>query len=244
MKPFEKIIEKINEEELKPTPRWHFLLKNKVLWIVFGIASLLGALAFSVILFAIQQTDFELINHLSHSGLELFLGLLPFLWIGFLVVFLLIAMYSVQYSNRGYKFSLASLTGYSAALSILIGTLFFIAGGAKGLENAFAANVSFYESMQEKKVKLWSMPDDGFLSGEIIGTELKSFQLKDFSGDEWQINYEGAFVPPVVLIERGEIVKLVGDKTSDQSFKASEVRPWGGIGRMQGKGRGNQNRNK
>ncbi len=230
MKPSEKLIQKIREEQAEPAPRWHFAVKNKLLWAAFGLAAVLGALAFSVILFAIQQTDFNIVSHLSHSGLELFLGLLPFFWIILLVVFLLVAMYSVQYSRRGYKFTLARLVGYSAALSILLGTLFFIGGGAQRLEQAFALNVSIYESVQEKKVKLWSMPEEGYLSGEIVETEVGAFRLKDFQGKEWTVRYEGAFIPPVVLLERGEKVKLVGEVAEEGVFAASEVRPWGGVG--------------
>lgn len=230
MKPSERLIQKIKEEQAEPAPRWHFAVKNKLLWAAFGLAAVLGALAFSVILVAIQQTDFDLISHLSHSGLELFLGLLPFFWIILLIVFLLIAMYSVQYSLKGYKFTLSRLVGYSAALSILLGTLFFIGGGAQRLEQAFALNVSIYESVQEKKAKLWSLPEEGYLSGEIVEAGLNAFKLKDFQGVEWTIRYEGAFIPPVVLLERGEKVKLIGEMAEEKVFVASEVRPWGGAG--------------
>ena len=230
MKPSEKLIQKIRSEQSEPAPRWHFALKNKLLWAAFGLAVVLGALAFSVILFAIQQTDFNIISHLSHSGLELFLGLLPFFWIILLVIFLLIAMYSIQYSRRGYKFTLARLVGYSAALSILLGTLFFIGGGGQRLEQAFALNVGIYESIQEKKVKLWSMPAEGYLSGEIVETGLESFQLKDFQGKVWKVQYQKAFIPPVVLLERGEKVKLIGQMEGEEGFIATEVRPWGGAG--------------
>lgn len=230
MKPSEKLLQKIREEQAEPAPRWHFAVKNRLVWAAFGLAVVLGALAFSVILFAIQQTEFNIVSHLSHSGLELFLGLLPFFWIALLVVFLLVAMYSVQYSRRGYKFTLARLVGYSAALSILLGTLFFIGGGAQRLEQAFALNVSIYESVQEKKIKLWSMPEEGYLSGEIVETEMGAFRLKDFQGKEWTVRYEGAFIPPVVLLERGEKVKLVGEVAEEGVFAASEVRPWGGAG--------------
>lgn len=230
MKPSERLLQKIKEEQAEPAPYWHFAVKDKLLWAAFGLAAVLGALAFSVILFAIQQTDFNIISHLSHSGLELFLGLLPFFWIILLVVFLLIAMYSVQYSRRGYKFTLAKLVGYSAALSILMGTLFFIGGGAQQLEQAFALKVSAYESIQEKKVKLWSKPEEGYLSGEIVEAGLDAFKLKDFQGKTWAVRYEQAFVPPVVLLERGEKVKLIGEIRGKDEFAASEIRPWGGVG--------------
>lgn len=238
MKPSEKLIQSIKEQGIKPVPRWRFTVRNALLWGAFLLAVLLGALAFSVILFSVQQTDFSVVSHLSHSRLELFLGLLPFFWIILLLVFLVIAIYSIQYSPKGYKFTAAKLVSYSAALSILLGALFFIAGGAQRLEQAFALHVSLYESVQEKKVQLWSMPEDGYLSGQIEEANAGDFQLRDFQGNLWTVHYENAFIPPSVLLERGEQIKLMGEMTGKGEFSAQEIRPWGGFGAGRGKGGG------
>lgn len=230
------MIETIRQQGVQPVSKWRFSLKNSLVWTGFLLAITLGALAFSVILFAIQQTDFSVVGHLSHSRLELFLGLLPFLWIGFLLVCLALAFYSIQYSQRGYKFTAAKLAGFSALFSVLLGTLFFIGGGGHQLEHAFATNISLYESLQEKKVKLWSMPEDGYLSGQIetVGTDY--FNLKDFKNKVWKVQYEDAFIAPVVRLELGETVKIIGKMTSNEAFKADEIRPWGGRGqRMRGR---------
>jgi hypothetical protein len=234
MKGSEKLIATIKEQDIRQVPKWRFLVKNGLAWVVFLIAVLLGAGAFSVILFAIQQTDFNVVNHLAHSRLELFLGLLPFVWLSFLIVFLLVAFHSVQYSKKGYKFTVAKRFGFSAGLSILLGTLFFIGGGAHQLEHAFAVNVELYESIQQKKMKLWSMPEDGYLSGKIEAVNDDYLQLKDFNGTTWQVSYDSAFIAPVVQLEPGETIKMIGKMTSENGFKAQEIRPWGGRGRRMG----------
>lgn len=235
MKASEKIVEQIKKEGIRPKPRWHFMLKNALAWLAFATAALLGGLAFSVILFAIQQTDFELLAHLSHSGLELFLGLLPLIWLVFLIAALLISMLSVRHSRRGYKYGLLQLTGYSTGLSILTGTLFFISGGAQRLETAFAAQVSAYESIQEKKIQIWTLPEEGYLSGTIQEIKGDTFRLKDFTGKNWEIIYKDAFWPPALSLEPGEQVKLMGQMQNDSVFVASQIRPWGGW-RMGGRG--------
>lgn len=230
MKGSEKLIETIKLEGVQPVPAWQFSMKNSLAWAGFLLASLVGGLAFSVILFAIQQTDFSVVSHLSHSRLELLLGLLPFIWIAFLILALGIAFYCIQHSKKGYKFTAAKLAGFSAILSILLGTLFFIGGGAHQLEHAFAVNVELYQSIEQKKVKLWSMPEDGYLSGKIVETGTDYFILKDFHEKSWKISYASAFVAPVVRLEEGETVKLVGKITAKGLFAADEVRPWGGRG--------------
>lgn len=235
----EKLIAVIKEKNITPVPKWQFLLKNSLFFGGYVLAVLLGGLAFSVVLFAIQQTDFILISHLSHSRLEFFLSLLPIFWIVMLIVFLLIAMYGIRHSRKGYKFSLARQVGFSALLSILLGTLFFIAGGGHWLEHAFAVNVSLYESIQEKKIKLWMMPEEGQLAGMIDRVDEGSFQLTDFYGKSWTIDYDNAFISPMVLMEKGEEIKLVGTMPEKGHFRAEEIRPWQGPGWRGPRGGGN-----
>ncbi|MBK8567540.1 MAG: hypothetical protein IPN76_30545 [Saprospiraceae bacterium] len=231
MKSSEKLIETIKQQDIRPMPGWYYFLKNGLLWASFGFAVLLGAMAFSVILFAIQQADFNVLGHLSHSKMEMFLGLLPFLWIGVLLLFTAVAFYSIRNSERGYKFTLAKQIGFSALLSILLGTLFFIGGGGRRLEQAFATNVSLYESIQERKVKIWSMPESGYLSGKITEVAGDHFTLEDFKGKSWEIQYgDTTFIAPIVQMEVGETIKLIGKMADDTVFKANEIRPWGGPG--------------
>jgi hypothetical protein len=226
------------EEPSRPAPRWVFLLRNRLVLAAFVIAVLLGGISVSVILFAIQQTDFNLTTHMSHSALEMLLGLLPFIWIVLVILALVLSMYAVLYSQRGYKYTLVRLLLDSAALSVLLGTLFFIAGGAQKLEHAFAVNVSIYESIQEKKVVLWTRPEEGFLSGEILDANATTIRLKDFNHTEWRIDYDEAFTHSSVLLEPGEKIKVIGTIKSSGQFAAQEIRPWGGHGQNFGRGKG------
>ena len=227
-----KLIEKIRQQNVKPLPRWRFRVKNAAAWLIFLLAVILGALAFSVVLFAIQQLDFNLISHMKHSWFEFLLGLLPFFWIVSLIIFLVAAIISIKNSRKGYKFSALSLVGFSTALSILLGTLFFISGGAKWLENAFATNVTLYESVQDKKIKIWTMPEEGYLSGTITEVDARSFKLTDFNNKIWTIEFEGADIVPSVRVVNGEKIKIIGEMKSPDTFVAVKIRPWGGADRF------------
>lgn len=237
MRPSEKLIHTIKEGKIKPLPAWQFRLRNAFYWSTFLLSVFLGAMAFSVILFTIQQADFNVISHLSHSRLELFLGLLPFFWIVMLIFFLAIAIYSIRHSRKGYKFTAAKIAGYSTALSILLGTLFFIPGGGHQLEHIFAVNLTVYEGVNERKARLWTMPEEGYLCGDIEKVEPFSLHIQDYTGKLWNISYEQAFIHGAVFLEKGERIKIVGDMTGEDQFVAAEIRPWGGPG-APGKGRG------
>lgn len=231
-----KIIEAIKDQNIRPIPRWRFNLRNGIIRGGFILSVVLGAISFSIILFAIQQTDFNILSHLSHSKMEMFLGLLPFIWIIFLLIFLVLAIFSIKYSWKGYKFTVSKLVGISTAISILIGTLFFISGGAQRLEHIFATSVTSYESIQDRKEKMWSNPKEGYLAGTIQSTNDQVIQLNDFQNQTWEISYGDAFIAPILFLEKGEKIKLVGTQTGKGTFKAKEIRPWGGMMNQRGKG--------
>lgn len=230
MKNSERLIQTIRERRIVPVPKAFFTGKEMLLWFVFAISALLGAAAFSVILFSIQQTDFYLLQHSSHSRLEMLLSLLPFVWIAFLFVFLGLSMFSFRNSRRGYKWRLTQLAGYSFGFSVLLGTAFFLAGGAARLERAFDVRVSIYQSMEEKKVKIWSMPEQGYLSGVIESVADEEMTIRDFEGKTWIIGISKAFVAPVLALNKGEQVKMTGKMTATGRFEADGIRPWGGPG--------------
>jgi len=226
----DELIEKMKLLNLKPKPGWHFTLKTTFYWFLFLVSVVLGAFAFAIVLFTIQQIDFDLISHMSHSKIEFLMGLAPFFWIFSLIIFLVVAMIGIKNSKKGYKFSFSKMVLFSASFSILAGTLFFIGGGGEWLENAFSVRMGLYEGVQDKKEKFWSMPENGYLSGTIIEVAETSIQLTDFHEQIWKVDIEHANIPPAVLIFEGEKIKIIGEITSSSNFQATEIRPWGGNG--------------
>ena len=77
-------------------------------------------------------------------------------------------------------------------------------------------------------MKIWMNPQEGFLSGTISDTGIDLMHIEDFEGKIWEVHYEGAFIPPVVLLEQGEKVKIIGKLLDKKTFQAEEIRPWGG----------------
>jgi hypothetical protein len=82
MNNFDKILEKIEHQHIEPTPKWYFQFKNWGFWCLFAISILIGSMSFSIILYSVQQTDFELLSHFfKHSKWESLLVLLPYFWL-------------------------------------------------------------------------------------------------------------------------------------------------------------------
>jgi len=224
----DKLIQKIKEEKITPKPKWYFALKNALIWSLYLLFILIGAISFSIVLFAVQQTDFELLSHIGHSKLEALLSILPIIWLISLIGFIAGSIYSIYNSKRGYKFTFNKIIALSVGLSIVIGTIFFISGGASWFEEAFALRVGFYESIQKKKEKIWQNPEKGNIAGTIIKVDDDKIELQDLDNNKWQIDLHDVFIPRAVFLEKGEKVKITGKKIDDNTFKAEGIYPWGG----------------
>lgn len=224
----EKLLQTIREREIRPIPKTWFTGKKALLWSAFILALLIGVVAFSVVLFSIQQVDFSVWRHFGHTMIETLLALLPVLWLVILSFAIVIGMLSYRNSSKGYKIPVEKLIVYHIGLSVSLGTLLFYGGGAQQLDRIFESRISIYESMQEKKIKLWSMPDQGYLSGKITAIDDASFELEDFHQIRWTIDYQNATIRHPNLLNMGESVKIIGKMTDSTHFSAQEVRPWGG----------------
>lgn len=230
MRGAEKLIKTIQEQQITQVPRWRLRLFAWLPGLLFAGSLLAGALACSVILFAIQQTEFNVLRHLGHSAAELLLGLLPLAWLAAMAGFLLLSLYGLRHTRRGYKVGWLRMAGYSAALSILLGTAFFMSGGAGWLERVFDTRMGAYESIDDRKIRMWSAPERGLLCGTIQWAGEQSLQLQDFSGKSWLVRLDSAFIAPAAALEPGERIKLLGTMDGPAGFAAAEIRPWGGQG--------------
>ncbi|MBK8545872.1 MAG: hypothetical protein IPL63_00285 [Saprospiraceae bacterium] len=214
---------------MQPQPEWKYIFFETAKKLTFLLFIVLGGISFSVILFAISENGFDLLQHFRHSRIESFLVVLPLLWLASHTLFLAVSVFSVLNTGRAYKYSMGKWMMVSAALSMTIGTLFFITGGAKWLEKKFETHIESYESILEKKTRIWSQPELGTLSGEIVKIQNNTLLLKDWTNKVWEISISESFVAPAVQLEKGIQIKMNGRKTGAYYFKADKVRPWGGM---------------
>lgn len=225
----QKILDKISIEDIRPEKRWTFTSKEWLKWIIYTLFLILGSISFSIILFSISINGFDLIQHSKHSKLEAILVALPIFWLSLLLFFMIVSIVSIMQTGRAYKYSFDKWIGLTTGISMTIGTLFFISGGAQWLEHKFESNISSYESLMEKKTAIWSRPELGTLSGEVIDVAGDTVKMRDWNNTVWSIDISKAFIAPVLQLEEGTQIKLNGTKTGKNIFAAERVKPWGGM---------------
>jgi len=236
-----KIIQKIDEENIQPYSKWHFLLKRSVIWIFFILSVLLGVVSSGVMIYQFQQTEWDLYSHYNHSIIEFMMLVIPYFWILILVLFSVLVFYYFRRVGRGYRRNTIYVVVISLILSLLGGILLSQAGFSEKVEVTFENRLPFYKGMIHRKRRLWNAPNRGLLAGKIIkinsDTELL---IKDFSEEIWTVDISHTLIRGRMELQENRLIKIIGKITGKKSFTATEIRIWMGRGRRMRKKKKNR----
>lgn len=221
------VLEKIKKENIKPEPKWKFLLKNCSLWFFAGVSLIFGSMIFSVVLY-MTLNDWSALRHLGGGKFKFIMMGLPYFWTILLSIFIAVVHYNFRNTKKGYKYRLPIIIIVSVVASVLLGGVLYKAGMGKGLDDFTAKRAAFYRKIVNKRIDLWHRPEEGFLAGVIISDiEENNFQLEDFKGDAWGVIMEDAVIMPEIEIRRNERIKMIGKFLGDYNFEARRIMPMG-----------------
>ena len=232
-----KTLEKIKKEQVHPKPRWYFLTRDYFFWMMFIITTLLGGVAFGMILFITTNLDWDIYQYLGLSLPEAVVTSLPYLWIALLVFFLFITYYNFIHTRRGYRYRFVVIFLISLVISVLSGFGFFHYGWTETVERQLRARIPGYQHMVYTGENQWMNPEKGLLSGTIveINPKSQSLRLKDYHNKEWEIDISQARVRGNLPLTENLEIKILGKKVSKDFFEANEIRIPRGF--QQGKGK-------
>lgn len=221
----EQILKKIKDAEIKPQPRWKFLVKNWLTWFMFLSALLVGALSFAVMLDVIVRHDWDIYFYLHKTFLQYLLLSLPYVWIILLVLFFGVAYYDFIHIRGWYRHRVYLVVIASVFMSVGCGLVFFFAGFGKAIDRALTKKVPAYGLVRVNKEQLWNHPDEGLLEGEIVDIKYdqSEFVLQDSSGKKWDVRDADTKLN-AKNIDKGESVEIIGKKEGADKFSAKEIR--------------------
>ncbi len=223
-----KLLEKIKEEKINPTPRWQFLLKDYVIWILGALLLLIGSLSFSVLIYLFKNNDWDVYEKLSGNFLQFILLTLPYFWILFLALFVFILDYNIRHTRRGYKYPLTIIVLASVFSSAFLGFLFYGLGFGEQLDYVLGRQMPFYEKFMNPRIGMWENPRDGRISGVVVEKiEPEIFRMMNRMQEEWIIDLSEANLPPGYFIEIGKPIKMTGKITGEQVFAVDMIFPPG-----------------
>lgn len=217
----QKIIDKIQNTHLEPKPRWHFLLKNRLVWMAGALTLLIGAVAMSVIFYLVNNQDLSLYKQADASFISWLLLSLPYFWIFFLALFIYLLYYNIKHTKKGYRYHPALLITSSILFSILLGALFSTLGIGRHIDNVLSQRAPLYDRVFNPHINMWSQPEKGRLTGLIaIKQDNQHFILLDRNHSQWQVMHSGQ---DDALVQVGQVIKLIGRIEDKNKFLAQDL---------------------
>lgn len=219
-------LERIKEEHIKPISRNVFSIKRVLFWVVVATSFIVGAFAFSLTIFALVNNDWDLYNKF---GLSFIMRTLPYFWLVSLVIFTILGEYYYRKTLLGHRRGFVLIAGIYLISTTLFGSIFYLIGVGESVERSLVDVDPVYRNIILNRQEIWSHPEDGLLSGKIILVKDGVMQVMDADGFIWIVDKENSIIKGRVSVEIGERIKIIGNKTEDNYFRALEIRPWMGM---------------
>ncbi len=175
------IIAEIEKRCLTPTPRWCFVVREYTAWVVLGVAGCAGIAASGLVLFIAANLGTSLAG-VPH-------GLLTVLavWLAVLACVLALIVTQFKRTERGYRYSLASVAGAALAGGAVGGTLLFACGGMPATDEMVEEYMPGYRSVAGHTGAHWMTPGDGRLMGVVVFVHHPDLVLEDPYGARWVV---------------------------------------------------------
>ncbi len=222
------VLEKIKTEQITPTSKWYFLVRNICLIGLVGLFAIFGMLASAIIFHFLNNFEFlEFLLEGPRVFMKVFWIGIPFIWIFLSIFFCLFAGYTLQKTKKGYKIPLLLGIGSIFLVQIASGALLEQSQVGERLDKNFAQRLSFYKHAHARREGLWMKSDEGFLAGTIIEVQDdKILLLDDLKKKRWTVDYAKSRIGPRVELNPEIKIRIRGEKISDIEFKAKRIGVW------------------
>jgi len=228
----EKIIGEIKKKKIEPTSRWRFVMKDSFFWGIFVLSVVIGGMAVSVILNTLLNNDWELYMELSGGLTQFIVITLPYFWLIFLGVFMLIAYINIMNTKKAYRQNFKLVVAGAILISFLLGLTFYNLGLASSLDKGLIQKLPpRIHQIMDSRLGVWQSPDKGFLVGEIKSFDGINLELMDFNGDIWQVVLSfdlNDFELLESLLQVNKKIRIKGKldlEKCNKCFSAFDIRP-------------------
>lgn len=220
------IVSKIKEGHVVPEARFKLQWKSYLFWVAMCSMIFIGALSWSLVIFNISDMD---PGFLRYMGLQKFIMIIlvtaPYLWIALSLSALFFGILAFRKTTKGYRRSTLFIT----SLIVLIISILGVCGHILKIDNSMGGLISKkapnLRGLTNPRGPRWQRPGDGLMGGEIINTEVNSFELRSFDDQNWKITYD----PKTEIVHGtriviGEKVGIIGEKTGEFLMHAFSIK--------------------
>jgi len=227
----ECVLGRIESTHIKPHSRWHFLYQESFMWSFWLLSIIVGAFATAVILYVMKHRHFAPYFATHDSFFWFVVDALPYIWFILLVLMVLIAVYNIKCTTRGYRHSLPTILFSSLAFSVVIGTVLQSLGFGFAVDRMLGTHMPLYISQQKFDERLWQSPLEGRLIGrQVLSTvaPTSTIVFEDIDGNRWNFCVSELSERERELLASKQMVRMVGTTTVSGAkiFHACGILTW------------------
>ncbi len=213
----EAVLLRIDREQIAPRPRWHFVLREGVVWSCGALSVGIGAVAVAATLFEIRFAWWDMYLATHESFLEFSLDALPFVWLVCIVLFASVTYASIRYTKKGYRYPVYILLVGSVVLSGVSGAVLYGVGLGEFFDEEVGYFVPMHRSLMDRERVRWLKLDQGRLAGIVREVPISegSLWLEGPDGVPYEININDFSQPDRTLLRTGEHVRVIGVPATD-----------------------------
>lgn len=216
----QSVLETIEKEHVAPTPRWHFVARNALVWFSGIIFLIAGAIAVSLIIFAFSGSAWQLRSVIGRGALEHMMIIVPIVWIIALIIFVAAADYALRHTKTGYRYPLWGIVAVLIIGSMIGGTILHAMQTDRLIDESFGRHLPKYKTVDKRRAILMHQPEAGSIMGRANDISQDHFTLTNrHFEEEWVVKMKSA--PEQVMSDARVLV--IGEKTDETVFVAEEV---------------------
>lgn len=224
----DRVLARIEEQEVRPLPRWVFTLRAAGFWALWIVTTLIGASVVSIALFrlAFAGWAFRLATH--DSTARFLVQTVPVIWFLLFVAVVVAAYVLFRHTPHGYRHPFYWIVSASLGLSLLLGAGLHAQGAGKLADEFAGKAVPFYVPLERQERRLWVNGPRGLLAGQVTAREDVMIFLKDFDGADWEVDGAALTVQELDAATPGMRVRVIGMpvKKEEHTLLACLLLPW------------------
>ncbi len=223
------VLQKIKKEKIKPLSRRYWQMREVFWWFLIFSQLMIGSLAVAVSILYLSHWDFVLAKRAVGNTLQYLVSSTPLIWPLLLLGSVLFVEYGFGRTKKGFRFRRRNVILVTVLTSVFFGVMLYNFRIAEHVDKQIAKYWSFYDDLSERKMRLWTRPDEGFLFGVPLlpaGDEkFSNFSLLDPEGNFWRINSPDLTTEEREILFLSDKVRLLGSRTARREFRLCRVLP-------------------
>ena len=230
------VLERIERDQIQPRSRLFFHSRECVIWALWFVSVLVGAVAVAVTLYVSMSLPYTLYEATHDNFLTAAISFLPYLWLMIFMVMAYLAIINLRYTRRGYRYRTVELLGSSVVISLLLGVGMQLLGQGYVLDRTLGSWVAAYPSYEKKRLSVWQNPAEGRLVGTLLpladsdeaDQTDKQFVFHDIDEQVWDIDVRELGEQDLAVLHDSGVqqVRVIGTSTAPNVFHLCGVFSW------------------